>query len=242
MTTRAGRRQHPATGGDVATTPKRAHRPRPADKAVPPLRRDAALNRDKILAAARVPFDELGFDVGVEAIAHRAGVGVGTLYRRFPTKEMLIDSVVLEVLQDVLAEATRALDEASAAEGLALYLRSIGRLQFEHAGCLARLWNDSHEDIRLDIETATTELLGRAQRAGAVRHELVYEDVIVLFWSLRGVIEATSSVSSEAWLRHLELLLSSLAPNGRPLDHPPLTPSQIRRAKAILATGGGVGS
>jgi AcrR family transcriptional regulator len=215
-----------------------ARRPSAEATLAPPLRRDAARNRDKILAAARVAFDEEGFDVGVEAIAHRAGVGVGTLYRRFPTKELLIDSVVVEVLRDVLAEANKALDEASATEGLAVYLRAVGRLQFEHSGCLARLWNDSHDDIRDEIETATTELLNRAQRAGAVRLELVYEDIIVLFWSLRGVIEATSTVSSNAWLRHLDLLLSSLAPDGKALRHPPLTPHQIRQAKAVLAGRG----
>jgi AcrR family transcriptional regulator len=207
---------------------------------VPSLRRDAARNRDKILAAARLAFDEEGFDVGVEVIAHRAGVGVGTLYRRFPTKELLIDSVVVEVLQDVLSAAEQALDEESASAGLATYLRAVGWLQFQHSGCLARLWNDFHDDIRGKIEVATTELLCRAQQAGSVRKDLVYEDVIVLFWSLRGVIEATSTVSSDAWLRHLDLLLSSLVPTGEALKNPPLTPGQVRQAKAALAARGAV--
>ena len=88
---------------------------------------------------------------------------------------------------------------------------------------------------RDQIEVATRSLLTRAQEAGAVRQDLVYEDVIVLFWSLRGVIEATSAVSPDAWLRHLELLLVSLAPNGRPLGHPPLTAQQVVRAKSAVA-------
>ena len=53
--------------------------------------------------------------------------------------------------------------------------------------------------------------------------------MIVLFWSLRGVIEATATVSPDAWLRHLDLLLTSLAPSDRRLEHPPLTPGQIQR-------------
>ena len=162
------------------------------------LRRDAARNRVKILAAARATFDEQGTDVCVEVIAHRAGVGVGTLYRRFPTKELLIEAVIEEVLGSVLAAAHEALDNESAANGFAHYLRTVGELQFEHAGCLARLWNDSAGDVRTQIEVATRSLLDRAQAAGAVRPDLVYEDVIVLFWSLRGVIEATSSVSPHA--------------------------------------------
>ena len=104
------------------------------------LRRDAARNRDKILAAARAAFDEGGVDVGVEAIAHRAGVGVGTLYRRFPTKEALIEAVVNEVLEDVLSAAETALVHEPAADGFTEYLRAVGRLQFEHSGCLTRLW------------------------------------------------------------------------------------------------------
>ena len=78
-----------------------------------------------------------------------------------------------------------------------------------------------------EIET----LFARAQAAGAVRPELVYEDVVVLFWSLRGVIEATAAVSPDAWMRHLELLLYSVVPGSGRLTHPPLTADQVRRAK-----------
>ena len=201
----------------------------------PPLRRDAARNRAKILAAARSAFDENGVDVGVEVIAQRAGVGVGTLYRRFPTKELLIEAVVSEVLEAVLFAAESALDHESPADGFVEYLRAVGRVQFEHAGCLARLWNNSASDVRDRIEVAGHTLLARAQHAGAVRPDLVYEDVIVLFWSLRGVIEATSAVSPEAWLRHLDLLVTSLSPDGAPLRHPPLTAGQVQEAKAALA-------
>ncbi len=209
----------------------------PADSAdpEPTLRRDAARNRDKILAAARAAFDEEGVDIGVEVIAQRAGVGVGTLYRRFPTKELLIEAVVAEVLEAVLSAATAALDHESPADGFTEYLRAVGWLQFEHAGCLTRLWNDSPGDVRDRIEVAGRSLLARAQAAGAVRDDLVYEDVVVLFWSLRGVIESTAMVSPGAWLRHLDLLVMSLAPNGDPLSHPPLTAQQVREAKAAVA-------
>jgi AcrR family transcriptional regulator len=227
------------TGDDVLIEP-----------GVPTLRRDAARNRDKILAAARATFDQEGVDAGVEVIAKRAGVGVGTLYRRFPTKELLIEAVVDEVLHALLDAATEALGHASPADGLANYLRSVGQVQFEHSGCLTRLWTSGHTEIRSDIERSTRELLVRAQAVGAVRSDLVYEDVVVLVWSLRGVIEATSTVSPDAWLRHLELLLASLAPDDKPLRHPPLTKSQIEAAKAVVAlessarreTDGGAGA
>jgi AcrR family transcriptional regulator len=201
----------------------------------PALRRDAARNRDKILVAARSAFDEEGVDVGVEAIAQRAGVGVGTLYRRFPTKELLIEAVINEVLGRVLAAAEAALDHESPADGLTEYLRAVGWLQFEHSGCLTRLWNTATDDLRSRIAEVTRELLWRAQAAGAVRGDLVYEDVIVVFWSLRGVIETTSTVSPDAWLRHLDLLLAGLAPSHEPLQHPPLTAAQVEEVKAFAA-------
>ena len=202
----------------------------PLDQA-PALRRDAARNRDKILNAARAIFDEEGVDVGVEVIAQRAGVGVGTLYRRFPTKELLIEAVVSEVLDAVLSAARTALANESPADGFTEYLRAVGQLQFEHAGCLTRLWNDSAGEVRDRIEEAGRSLLTRAQQAKAVREDLVYEDVVVLFWSLRGVIETTGTVSPEAWLRHLDLLVASLAPGGEPLRHAPLTAAQVQEAK-----------
>ena len=206
------------------------------------LRRDAARNRDKILAAARAAFDEEGVDVGVEVIAQRAGVGVGTLYRRFPTKDLLIEAVVDEVLLAVLSAAQEALRNATPADGLTEYLTAVGWLQFEHAGCQTRLWDNTHSDIRDRIEEASRKLLSRAQSAGAARPELVTEDLVVLFWSLRGVIEATSTVSPEAWLRHLELLLSSLVPSDRPLLHPPLTADQVRQAKVVTTLSDASGS
>lgn len=196
----------------------------------PALRQDAARNRDKVLAAARSTFDEDGFDVGVDVIALRAGVGVGTLYRRFPTKDQLIEAVVDELLEQVLMAAEEALVNESAGDGFAEFLRAVGWLQFNHARCLARLWNRSDSHWRKRIEVATRLLLSRAQEADTVRPDLVYEDVIVLFWSLRGVIEATSSISPNAWLRSFELMLVSLAP-GQPLVHPPLTSQQADEAK-----------
>jgi AcrR family transcriptional regulator len=198
---------------------------------VPVLRRDAARNRTKILAAAQAAFNEEGIDVGVEVIAQRAGVGVGTLYRRFPTKEHLIDAVVDQLLGSVLSAAESALEDQSPANGVAEYLRAVGLLQFENSGCLARLWRDSANQKRGQIEQVSRKLLAQAQQVGAVRSDVVYEDVIMLLWSQRGVIEATSSVSPDAWLRHLDLMLCALAPGQAPLAHPPLTAKQAQAAK-----------
>jgi AcrR family transcriptional regulator len=193
-----------------------------------PLRQDAARNLLKILAAARASFYQEGLDVGVEAIAQRAGVGVGTLYRRFPTKDSLIDAVVDELLREVLDVASATLANEPPATGIAEFLRAVGQVQAEHAGCLARLWSDTaRRPVRAEIETIARTLLSRAQQAGSVRMDVTYEDIVLLHWSIRGVIETTFSVAPDAWLRHLDLLLAGLAPSAQSFRHPPVSTAQV---------------
>ena len=75
-----------------------------------PLRADAARNRTRVLDAARTAFAEHGLDVGVEEIARRAGVGKGTLYRRFPTKEALVRAIFDDILEEVETTQPRRRD------------------------------------------------------------------------------------------------------------------------------------
>src|SRR3954466_7217768 len=88
----------------------------------PPLRRDAQRNRDRIIAATRAAFQERGLDVGVDEIARCAGVGMGTLYRHFPTKAALIDAVVDERFHELTAAAERAIETPDAWAGFASFL------------------------------------------------------------------------------------------------------------------------
>src|ERR1700759_2475171 len=99
------------------------------------LRRDAAENRKRILDAAGRVFAEHGLDGSVEEVARVAGVGMGTLYRRFPTKQALIDELVGEARRGLLARA-RAAAEYSDGTGLEVLLVSAGALQAEQLGCL----------------------------------------------------------------------------------------------------------
>jgi AcrR family transcriptional regulator len=210
-----------------------AARPAPGLEAEEPaLRSDAARNRAKILRAAADAFGEDGVDVGVESVAQRAGVGVGTLYRRFPTKESLIEAVVAELLRDVRDAAHDALLE-SPAVGFDVFLRAAGAVQAEHRGCLGRLWTSpTHDALRADIEGAMRTLLAQAREAGTVRADLVYEDAVVLLWSIRGVIESTAAVAPDAWRRHVDMLLAAVRPEAPAPDHPPLTAAELEAALA----------
>jgi AcrR family transcriptional regulator len=195
------------------------------------LRSDAARNLTKVLAAARATFYEEGIDASVETIAQRAGVGMGTLYRRFPSKESLIDAVLDELLQQVLAAATNALERQSPEVAFADFLERVCEIQAEHAGCLGPLWSAARKSpVRGEIEAAARRLLAQAQEAGSIRTDVVYEDVILLHWSVRGVIETASTAASDAWARHLDLMLAALAPASSPLAHPPLTADQVEAA------------
>src|SRR3954451_10886682 len=87
-----------------------------------PLRKDAARNRDRLLAAARDLFAAHGLNVTLNDIAHHAGVGVGTAYRRFPNKEAVIDALFEQQLRDMAAVADQALQDPDAWHGLVTFL------------------------------------------------------------------------------------------------------------------------
>ncbi len=189
----------------------------------PPLRRDAAANRERILTAAVEVFSASGAEAGIDEVARRAGVGVGTVYRRFPTKDALLAAIVAQLLRDLVSVARQALDAAPEA-GLAEFLRGAGELQARHAGCLWQLWSGGHESSETlrELRAIGQQLLARAQESGAVRGELVYEDIGMLLWSLAGVIESAHGVDPQLWRRTLEIMLHGMKPAGEKLAHPPL--------------------
>src|SRR3954451_19976695 len=103
-----------------------------------PLRRDAERNRQRILAAAGELFTERGLRVTLDDIAHHAGVGVGTVYRRFPDKELLIDALFEQRLEAMRANAEQALADPDPWDGLRLFCERGGELQ-AHARALREL-------------------------------------------------------------------------------------------------------
>lgn len=198
-----------------------------------PLRRDAAHNRDRVLAAAGQVFGEQGLDASVAEIARVAGVGMGTLYRRFATKEALIDALVADVLDAIIEMASRALERPDG-DGLAQFLQDSSAYQAEHRGCLPRLWSTDHELVRT-ARALIAQLLQDAKRHGRVRQDLTNTDLTLMLWSIRGILEATGELAPDAWQRHLELLISGMRPAGDAFVHAPISQSQIDR---ILSDAG----
>jgi AcrR family transcriptional regulator len=196
-----------------------------------PLRADAARNRTRVLAAARAAFAESGLDVGVEEIARRAGVGKGTLYRRFPTKEALVRAIFEDRLDELGALADQCDGEPDAWDAFARFLAYAARMQASDQGFLdvvaqrtGAVLSPQHRRRFLSI---LARPLQRAQGAGCVRGDLVPADVTLM---LRMVGAATRQApdggSMEAhWPRYLALLLDGLRPEAaRPLPAEPWRP------------------
>ena len=172
-------------------------------------------------------FAEQGMDTSIEVIAARAGVGLGTVYRRFANKQALLDELARRLLADVVAVAARHVDDPDGT-GLAGYFRELGELLATHRGLMAHLWTvPGAEPVIARSRELQGRLLTEAQRHGLARPELTAEDIAVACWSLQGVLDTTRGLPVNAWRRHLEILLAGLAPGPRALGNPPLTPREL---------------
>jgi AcrR family transcriptional regulator len=202
------------------------------------LRQDAERNRQRILAAARELFAERGLEVSVERIAARAGVGIGTLYRRFPTKEALIDAIFEARLAEYVQVAERALEHEDGWGGLRDFLEAALELQARDRGLKEILVSERHgrqgvEAGRDRLGPLIAALVGRAQREGKLRADLTPADMAMIMWSAGGVMDLTAAVAPNLWRRHLGLVLDALAtPVPTRLVEPPLTRAQLRAAQS----------
>lgn len=195
-----------------------------------PLRRDAAENRDRLLAAAVRVFDEHGLDASVAEIARVAGVGMGTLYRHFPTKETLIDALVRDVLDATIEMGEDALAQPDGT-GLEHFLEASTSYQAEHTGCLPRLFDADHARVKT-ARRLIARLLGDAKAHGRIREDLTATDLTLAMISLRGVIESTLPMAPNAWRRHLDLLIAGMRPAPEELPDPPLSAAALDRVLA----------
>jgi AcrR family transcriptional regulator len=206
--------------------------------AKPPLRRDAQRNRDRILAATRAAFQERGLEVGVDEIARRAGVGMGTLYRHFPTKDALIDAIVDARFAELTDLAEHALLVEDAWAGFAGFLTAAVDLQRSDRGFKDALAAPGRDEKRVKaarrkLHDAIERLVARGREEGALRDDLAPEDVTVLLWATAQVVERTAEVAPDQVHRFLAMHLDGLRPGAptAPVRTAPLTPRQLQRAR-----------
>jgi AcrR family transcriptional regulator len=197
-----------------------------------PLRRDAQENRQRLLDAAADVFAEHGLEAGVEEIARVAGVGVGTLYRRFPTKDALICALVHDVMTTIL-ELARQSTGCPDGTGLENFLAAASSYQAAHTGVLPRLWRAGSEHQSVDeIRQLVDAMLADAKENGRIRTDLTSTDLTIVMWSIRGVIETTRALAPGAWRRHLDILMAGLRPAPEPLTHRPLSQQDVDKVIA----------
>ncbi|MBV9169847.1 MAG: TetR/AcrR family transcriptional regulator [Chloroflexi bacterium] len=198
------------------------------------LRADAFRNREQLLAAARDVFVEHGADAPLDDIARRAGVGIATLYRRFPDRTALQRAVALDVLARAGAAALQAeAEEADAWRGLGRYMHAALDLRISAVmpGLLGRI-SFEDEQFKRAREGATApvlRLLARGQAAGQIRRDVDFGDIGLLLVRLSRPLPGPfpSQLDMQVACRHLDLFLSAL--------RPPSTPDELRGPALSLA-------
>lgn len=204
------------------------------------MRADARRNRERIVAAARAVFAERGLDVSLDDIAERAGVGIGTLYRRFPSREELVAAVFEAKLREYAGAAEEALPAAGTWAGFTAFVERICAMQAADRGftdLVTMSLPGSPEAQRLHrrAQSATVDVIQRAQEAGVLREDFVPEDLLLILMANAGVVRVTRDVAPHAWRRTLALMLEACrAGHTGPLPAAP-TAAQARRAMAAYA-------
>lgn len=195
-----------------------------------PLRADAERNRRLLLDAGRELFAQRGLQVTLDDIARHAGLGVGTAYRRFGSREALIEALFDERVGDIVALAKKGLEAEDAWEGLAGFLESSVALQAADRGLKELLLGTAEgrervAAIRKQMQPLGTKLVRRAQEAGSLRPDFAPQDIPLLQIALGAIIDASQTIQPDLWRRYLALILDGMRAEGSPrsaAEMPPL--------------------
>src|SRR4051794_7329513 len=191
------------------------------------LRKDAERNRQRILEAARELFAERGLGVTLNDVAHHAGVGVGTVYRRFPDKELLIDTLFQEQLDEWARIYEEGLEDPDPWYAVVSTHERALELWAHNRGLKEILLGSPHASARATQQRAqlhplAARLIERAQAAGEVRPDATTQDFGVAMLMVGQVMDAAEDVDPELWRRYLRIALQGLRPEGAPLEPLPV--------------------
>jgi len=205
------------------------------------LRADAQRNLVRVLDAAREVFAEQGVDAPVTEIADRAGVGVGTIFRRFPTKDDLLVAVVEQRTQQLIEAADLALESPDPGAALRGFMETATAMQISDV-----CWCEAGADLfeREGIRELTDVLVGKigelltsAQTAGQIRSDVRALDIPVLLMAVAKSGLMLEDAVPGAWKRYLAIILDGLRPEAaRPLPRRPLSRRQFEVARRSQPT------
>ncbi|HVT70658.1 MAG TPA: helix-turn-helix domain-containing protein [Trebonia sp.] len=208
-----------------------------------PLRRDAERTRRRILAAAAEVFTGQGLDASLDEVARAAGVGVGTVYRRFPDKE----SLIRELFRDRVGALVTAAEEACGAsdpwQGIVSFLEFTGAALADDLGLRQLMMFGTYDRdqvcyVRDQMRPVVTKLVERAQASGDLRPDFRAPDVKMIGFMLASIAEYAASATPGIWRRYLTMLLDGLRPARDGVTELPVpAPTEVDLAELMTAHG-----
>jgi AcrR family transcriptional regulator len=204
------------------------------------LRADAERNRERVLTAARELFAEQGLEASTNEIARRAGVGVATLFRRFPTRDDLVGAVFADRMAAYTSATEEALADPDPWRGFCGYIERVCRMQADDRGFAdvltltfptAKGLEEERNRSARDLGT----LIDRAKATGRLRADFAHQDVPLILMANAGVVIATRDAAPRAWQRIVGYLIQAFAAeSAQPLPDPPST-TEVYRALMRLS-------
>jgi AcrR family transcriptional regulator len=190
------------------------------------MRADARRNREAVIAAAKELFAEQGLDAQMPDVARAARVGVGTVYRHFPTKDHLIAALVAGRFERLADKAREGLELADPWEGIAGFIRFAAQIQADDRGLCEVIGSRPELMDAAAREAGLVELsdalVKRAQRSGQLRRDLSWEDIPMIACGLGTATQSSPPASIGRWPRLVEIILDGLRSPGSGKLPPPL--------------------
>lgn len=207
-----------------------------AEPGRPPLRRDAELNRRRLMTAAREVFRDRGLAATLDDVARHAGLGVGTAYRHFSNKEELVDAVFEDMIDQVEASAREAAADPDPWHGLASSLEKVCELQAHDRGLREVMLGTGkaaqrHALVDRRIKPLVDPLVARAKEQGALRPDMEHLDLPMIQLMVAAVTDQTGE--PDLWRRYLRLLLDGM--RTQPDGTEPLPPAPVFRGIGVAA-------
>ncbi|WP_432564920.1 TetR/AcrR family transcriptional regulator [Kineococcus sp. SYSU DK003] len=189
-----------------------------------PLRRDAERNRRRMLEAAAEVFAARGLSATLDDVAHHAGLGVGTVYRRFADKDALIEALFEDRIRALVALAETACRAADPWEGLVTYLEAASSRMAADRGLREAVTTPGRGQVgvtlaRAELGPRVDELARRCREAGVLRPDVAGTDIATLVHAVQAAAQIGGAISPEHWRRTLGILLDGLTP-ARPAPTP----------------------
>jgi AcrR family transcriptional regulator len=194
-----------------------------------PLRRDAERNRQRVLRAAAEVFTERGLEATLDDVARHAGVGVGTVYRRFADKEALVEALFVERVDEIVTAAEHACAEPDPWIALTSFLERVtaimaGDLGLRQVLMFATYGQDRVACARERLRPVISRIVERAQDQGQLRTDLSPSDISFIGLMLATAAEYAWHARPDIWRRYLALIIDGLRPARQTVTDLPVAP------------------